>query len=106
MKYIGASITPVRRQSNHARSRLDPRGSGDFFTIFIPVGKPLTLVAYESNLAVSAYVDPFAIGESLRNMPLFLKPGAYVEVPLEATYQSAFAAAPRRWRRVLEAPPE
>ncbi len=25
------------------------------------------------------------------------------DAPLETTYQSAFAAVPRRWRRVLEA---
>ena len=37
-------------------------------------------------------------------MPLFLQPGAYVEVPLEATYREAFAAVPRRWRDVLEPP--
>ncbi len=37
-------------------------------------------------------------------MLLFLEPGAYVLVPLEATYQRAFAAVPRRWQRVLEAP--
>jgi hypothetical protein len=35
-------------------------------------------------------------------MPLFLTPNWYVNVPLEATYQSAFAAMPGRWRKVLE----
>jgi hypothetical protein len=37
-------------------------------------------------------------------MPLFLEPGGHVLVPLEATYQAAFAAMPRRWRAVLERP--
>ena len=68
-----------------------------------PPGKPLTLAAYETNLGVRAYAVRFAVGEALTDMPLFLKPGAHVELPLEATYQSAFAAVPRRWRRVLEA---
>jgi hypothetical protein len=31
---------------------------------------------------------------------------AYLQVPLEATYQTAFAAMPRRWRTVLESPPQ
>jgi hypothetical protein len=35
-------------------------------------------------------------------MPVFLKPSAQVPVPLEATYQAAFEAMPRRWRSVLD----
>jgi hypothetical protein len=35
-------------------------------------------------------------------MPLFLEPGAHVLVPLEATYERATAALPRRWRVVLD----
>jgi hypothetical protein len=67
-----------------------------------PAEKPLTLVAYESSTTVRAYVEPIAVGDQLSDMPLFLEPGAHVPVPLEATYQSAFAAVPRRWRTVLE----
>jgi hypothetical protein len=66
--------------------------------------KPLTLAAYESGLTVRAYVEPVAVGDGLVDMPIFLEPGAHVLVPVEATYQAAFAAVPRRWRRVLEAP--
>jgi hypothetical protein len=69
-----------------------------------PADKPLTLAAYESGLTVRAYVEPVAVGDVLTDMPLFLEPGAHVLVPLEATYGTAFAAVPRRWRRVLEAP--
>lgn len=70
-----------------------------------PADKPLTLVAYESALSVRAYVVHLAVGDVLTDMPLFLEPRKAVEVPLEATYQAAFAEVPRRWRRVLEAPP-
>jgi hypothetical protein len=69
-----------------------------------PPGKPLTLAAYESDLSIRAYVEPVAVGDALPEMPLFLKPGGQVPVPLEATYQAAFAVMPRRWRNVL-APP-
>jgi hypothetical protein len=71
-----------------------------------PAGRPLTLAAYETALTVRAYVRPVAVGDALPDMPLFLEPNGCVQAPLEATYQTAFAAMPRRWRRVLEqAPP-
>ena len=44
-----------------------------------------------------------AVGDALPDMPVFLEPGQAVDVPLEATYQAAYAKVPRRWRRVLEA---
>jgi hypothetical protein len=69
-----------------------------------PAERPLTLAAYETALAVRAFVRHGAVGDSLPDMPLFLEPNGCVGVPLEATYQTAFAAMPRRWRRVLEAP--
>jgi hypothetical protein len=67
-----------------------------------PPDKPLTLVSYESARAVTAFVEPIAVGEVLPDMPLFLEPDLHVEVPLESTYQAAFAAFPRRWQEVLE----
>ena len=63
---------------------------------------PLTLAAYESGLTVRAYVQPTAVGDKLSDMPLFLEPGAHVPVPLESTYERAFAAVPQRWRGVLQ----
>jgi hypothetical protein len=70
-----------------------------------PNGRPLTLASYETATRLRAYVERVAVGDVLPEMPLFLEPGAHVVVPLEATYQAAYAATPRRWRRVLEAPP-
>jgi hypothetical protein len=67
-----------------------------------PADKPLTLVAYESALTIRAYLEPVAVGDPLPDMPLFLEPDGCVHVPLEATYQAAFAKVPRRWRSVLE----
>jgi hypothetical protein len=67
--------------------------------------KPLTLVAYSAGpSAKAAYVQPFAVGDVLPDMPLFLTPEAYVGVPLEATYRAAWRGVPQRWRRVLEGP--
>jgi hypothetical protein len=69
----------------------------------LPKDKPLTLVAYECDLTTRAYIEAVAVGDPLPSMPLFLEPNGHVPVPLEATYQTAFAALPRRWRTVLEA---
>jgi hypothetical protein len=68
-----------------------------------PPEKPLTLVAYEAKPAPTAYVEPIAVGESLPNMPVFLRPGWYVSVPLEGTYLQAWRGMPERWRRVIAA---
>jgi hypothetical protein len=71
-----------------------------------PPGKrdPLTLAAYECGLSIRAYVVNVAVADPLTDMPLFVEPEKAVDVPLEATYQAAFATLPRRWQRVLEAP--
>jgi hypothetical protein len=70
---------------------------------YVPPAEQLrTLVAYEAALTVRAYVRHVMVGEQLPEMPLFLAPNGCVPVPLESTYQTAFAAMPRRWRRVLE----
>jgi hypothetical protein len=66
--------------------------------------QPLTLVAYECGLTTRAYIEPVAVGQPLPDMPLFLEPDGCVMVPLEATYEAAFAVMPRRWRIVLEPP--
>jgi len=67
-----------------------------------PADKPLTMVAYDSGPPTEAYVQWMASGDPLIDMPLFLAPGWYVDVPLEATYQAAWRGVPRRVRERLE----
>jgi hypothetical protein len=68
-----------------------------------PPDKPFTLVAYDAGPPrKTAYVEPAAVGDTLIDMPLFLAPGWYVSVPLEATYQAAWRGVPRRFREMLE----
>jgi len=69
-----------------------------------PPEKPLTLAAYAAGLMKTAYVEPFAVGDPLTPMPLFLTPDIYVNVPLEETYKAAYRGVPRRWKAVLEPP--
>lgn len=68
-----------------------------------PPDRPLTLAAYTGGLLPRAYVEPIRVGLELPEMPLFLDEDDYVNVPLEPTYQSAYATLPTRWRQVLDA---
>jgi hypothetical protein len=67
-----------------------------------PENKPLTLAAYGADLEIRAYLENVAVGDDLPDMPLFLQPDSYISVPLEVSYQAAWEAVPRRWRRVIE----
>jgi hypothetical protein len=91
---------PTRRDPQGIHGAIWEEITGDEYTA--PPKKPLTLAAYESGLTIRAYVQPTAVGEKLSDMPLFLEPGAHVPVPLESTYERAFAAVPQRWRGVLQ----
>lgn len=68
----------------------------------LPADKRLTLVSYECDLITRAYIEPASVGDVLPEMALFLEPNRCVMVPLERTYQTAFAVMPRRWRDVLQ----
>jgi hypothetical protein len=69
-----------------------------------PADRPLTLAAYEvcAPGLFKAYVEPFKTGAELPEMPLFLAPEHYINVPLERTYTAAWEGVPERWRKVIE----
>ncbi len=61
------------------------------------IHKPLTLASYRATSEGSvarAVVEPIAVGDPLRAMPLFLCPDRYINVELEQTYQSAWEVYP------------
>ncbi|HKA05819.1 MAG TPA: DUF4058 family protein [Gemmataceae bacterium] len=60
----------------------------------LPADKPLTSVSYEVGEKTIAYVEPFAVGDVLPDMPLYLAPGQYVRCPLETTYQTTWRVFP------------
>ncbi len=68
----------------------------------MPPDKKLTLAAYSAGTVTTAYVEPISVGSTLPDMPLFLEPNGYVNVPLEETYLAAWRGVPERWRRVIE----
>lgn len=67
-----------------------------------PADKPLTAAAYVAAQAVTCYAEPLAVADPLPDLPLFLTPARYVNVPLEATYLAAYADVPQRWKDVIE----
>ncbi len=88
----------------------DPRGIhgviGEALGVFdVPFdsSEPLTLAAYCSGASIGCFVEPTAVGRPLTDMPLFLTPERYINVPLEPTYTSAYRGVPRRWKVILDA---
>lgn len=67
-----------------------------------PSDAALALAAYVAGAEVEAYLEPIALGGTMPDMPLFLRPDRNVNVPLEATYGTAFRGMPMVWRNVLE----
>lgn len=94
-------LPPGRRDPQGIHGALWDNLAGD--TYQQPADKPLTLAAYVAEALPIAYVEPVAVGDQLPDMPLFLDCDQYVNVPLEATYQAAYASVPRFYRTILEA---
>jgi hypothetical protein len=67
----------------------------------LPPDEPLTLASYVAGPNLTAYVEPVAVGRSMMDMPLFLTPERYINVPLEATYTAAFRGVPAKYKRIL-----
>jgi hypothetical protein len=70
----------------------------------LPNDEPLTLASYVAGSQAEVYLEHVAVGAALPEMPLFLRPDRYVNVPLEPTYQAAYRGLPAFWREVLEGP--
>ncbi|HUG70758.1 MAG TPA: DUF4058 family protein [Pirellulaceae bacterium] len=92
--------TPRDPRGIHARFWQD--SFGDENCPGVTAEQPLGLSAYRSDLAPTAYFEPFSVGGSLIEMPVFLTPYRYVNVPLAATYEEAWRTVPKRWKQVIE----
>jgi hypothetical protein len=68
----------------------------------LPVGETATLASYAAVEVVEIYIEHVALGAPVLDMALFLRPDRYVNVPLEPTYQAAYAGMPAFWRGMLE----
>lgn len=68
----------------------------------LPAAEPLTLASYAAGPKVEVYLEHLAVGADLPQMPLFLRPEHYINVPLETTYMEAYSGVPAFWRAVVE----
>jgi hypothetical protein len=73
----------------------------------LPPDKPLTLAAYvagdlTAELETTAYVELVGVGDKLPDMPAYLDRDGHVPVPLEETYQAAWATCPDDFRELVE----
>jgi hypothetical protein len=67
----------------------------------LPDDKPLTLASYDAGPVKTAYVNFVGVGDALPDQPLFLKPGIYILVPLEATYEETWRVFPAAAKEML-----
>jgi len=63
--------------------------------------RPLTVAAYIGGAVVEAFVEHFAVGEPIPQMPLFLTRENYIRVPLESAYVAAWDDVPAQYQEVL-----
>jgi hypothetical protein len=97
---------PGKRDPEGIHGSIWPELGGESFTL--PKDRPLTVASYEAGDAAGSphrcYVEPIAVGDPLPEMPLFLESDVYVKVPLEQSYQDAYADVLPQDRAILEAP--
>jgi hypothetical protein len=70
----------------------------------LPSDKPLTMVAYSAGIPKKAFVEPVAVGDTLRDMPVFLDAATYILAPLESTYLATWETCPEQLRELIGAP--
>jgi hypothetical protein len=67
----------------------------------LDLARPLTAVSYHCSDGLEAFAEPFAVGETLPAMPLYLEPNRFLTLALEPTYSAVWKNVPRRWRDVI-----
>lgn len=67
-----------------------------------PKGKDRMIASYKTGEEHVANLELRGVGDSLPGAPLYLTQTYYVQVPLEATYQSAWEASPEELRMAVE----
>ncbi|MBI2805940.1 MAG: DUF4058 family protein [Planctomycetes bacterium] len=94
---------PTRRDPKGIHKAIWDEFEEENFTF--PRGKPLTLASYDAGPPQVAYVENVGVGDSLPEMPIFLRPEFYVNAPLEPTYRDAWSNFPRQLKGLLEKAP-
>ena len=73
----------------------------------LPADERLLLAAYRAGDALAelspvAYLEPLAVGAALPDMPAWIDRDTFVEVPLESSYNEAWANSPADFRYLVE----
>ncbi len=76
-------------------------------TFRLPPDEPMLLASYRSEGPAEgdgseAFLEPLAMGAAIPDMPAFLEPDFYVNVPLEETYMRAWQSCPKDMRYLVE----
>ena len=66
-------------------------------------GDRVPAASFEAGDLVQAYAETFDVGDAWPPLPLFYRPGWYVELPLETTYAHALTGLPSHLRRAVGA---
>lgn len=95
------SFPPTRRDPNGLHVALWTAMGED--APAIPQNKPLTAAGYASfGGEIEAFVEPFAVGDRVPDVTMYVTDDLYVRLPLEETYHQAFDEMPGYWREHLE----
>ncbi|MCA9084498.1 MAG: DUF4058 family protein [Planctomycetaceae bacterium] len=65
--------------------------------------QPLSLFSLRADPPLHSYIGLCSHNQPLPDMPLFLTPERYINIPLEETYLAAWQGVPGPWKRQLEA---
>jgi hypothetical protein len=73
----------------------------------LPADEPLLLAAYRAGEdgdggSPVAYLEPLRVGAVMPDMPAWIDPDSFVEVPLEASYRTAWEVCPADFRYLVE----
>lgn len=93
---------PTTRDPNGLHGYIWKSLGGKSFTI--PIDQPLLISSYEAGDPRRCYVESLAPGLTIPNMPLYLRSGQYVSLPLEETYQTAWHYMPAKYKTLLTSP--
>jgi hypothetical protein len=115
--FVHKTVDAIRRHVNvllidvHETGRFDQDGiNARIRNILSPHSTPTIDKPRDSTLAsycpapiraVDIYLERVARDMTLHDMPIFLNPNRYVNVPLEATYLEAWKGMPKLWRDVV-----
>lgn len=98
---------PTPRDPNTLHPLIWDELTGEDTPFAPPADEPLLLASYRpgdpvSGVLPAAYLEPFRVGAALRDMPAWLDGDFYVNVPLEAAYQAAWADSYDDVRHLVE----